>query len=103
MVFPLAVTDKEITELLKGVNCVPKKFMHGDTANHVWFWSIDNKAKKEALDMAYKIKGHYKDTTNKNGNTYNTQVNIYNDKALQDRIAQIKKEIIQDSDNTGKQ
>ena|SRR3990167_11287931 len=59
MIFPVAVTDEEITELLTSVNCKPRKFMHGDTANHVWFWSADNKSRKDALDMAYKLKGKY--------------------------------------------
>ena len=60
MVFPIAITDKEITKLLATVNCVPQKIMHGDTANHVWFWARDNKALKDGLDMAYKLKGSYK-------------------------------------------
>jgi len=59
MVFPTAMTDDDITKLLAGVNCVPKKFMHGDTANHVWYWASNDKARKDALDMAYKLKGHY--------------------------------------------
>ena len=59
MVFPLAMSDEEITELLQSVNCTPKKFMHGETANHVWFWSPDNKARKDGLDMVYKLKGSY--------------------------------------------
>lgn len=59
MVFPLIISDEEITELLLSVNCTPRKFMHSETATHVWFWSPDNKAKKDALDMAYKIKGKY--------------------------------------------
>ena len=59
MVFPLKMTDKMITDLLATVNCTPQKFQHGDTANHVWYWAADNKARKDALDMAYKIKGRY--------------------------------------------
>ena len=59
MVFPMAITDEEITELLAGVNCVPKKIQHGDTANHVWFWQRDNNALKNGLDMAYKLRGSY--------------------------------------------
>lgn len=59
MVFPVAITDQEITDLLATVNCVPQKFQHGDTANHVWYWARDNKAIKDGLDMAYKLKGKY--------------------------------------------
>lgn len=59
MVFPLDVTDEEITKLLLEVNCISRRFMHSDTQTHVWFWSPDNKARKDAIDMAYKIKGNY--------------------------------------------
>lgn len=59
MVFPTKLTDEEITEILAGVNCVPKKFIHSDTATHVWFFAADNKARKDGLDMAYKIFGAY--------------------------------------------
>jgi hypothetical protein len=59
MVFPTAVSDKEIKSLLATVNCIVKKIQHGDQANHVWFWAPDNKARKDGLDMAYKLKGHY--------------------------------------------
>lgn len=59
MVFPVAVKDEEITELLHSIGCEPKKIMHGEMAIHVWFWSPDNHARKDALDMAYKLKSKY--------------------------------------------
>lgn len=59
MVFPIATPDEDIRELLSGVNCVVKKIQHGEQATHVWFWSNDNKSRKEALDMAYKLKSKY--------------------------------------------
>lgn len=59
MVFPLNITDNEIKELMASVNCIVKKFMHSETQTHIWFWSPDNKARKDALDMAYKLKGKY--------------------------------------------
>lgn len=59
MVFPVNITDEEIIELLDSVNCKSKKIMHSETGNHVWFWSADNKARKEGLDMAYKLKDKY--------------------------------------------
>lgn len=61
MVFPLNISDEEIKELLQSVNCVVKKFQHSETQTHVWFWASNDKSRKEALDMAYKLKGHYKD------------------------------------------
>lgn len=59
MVFPLNITDEEITDLLREANCVVKRFMHSDTQTHVWYFASDNKARKDALDMAYKLKGKY--------------------------------------------
>ncbi len=53
------LTDQEIKEMLATVNCTVRRIVHGNTARHVYFWSADNKARKDALDMAYKLKGHY--------------------------------------------
>ncbi len=64
MVFPKAVDDKEIKKLLRSANCKAKKIMHGETANHVWYWEPDNNARKSGLDMAYKLKGSYAATKN---------------------------------------
>lgn len=57
MVFPLAVSDDEIRELLAEVNCKARKFQHGDSGTHVWYWTADNAARKAAVEMAYKLKG----------------------------------------------
>ena len=59
MVFPIATSDEDIKKLLKSVNCNVRKIQHGEQANHVWFWAKDNNALKNALDMAYKLKGKY--------------------------------------------
>ena len=59
MVFPKAVTDEEIKELLATVGCTVKKIMHSDNANHAWFWSPDNMARDKALDKAYKLRSNY--------------------------------------------
>ncbi len=61
MVFPLNITDEEITDILESVNCRVKKFQHSETQTHVWFWCSNDKSRQSALDMAYKLKGHYKD------------------------------------------
>ena len=61
MVFPTTTTNKEISDLLRSVNCRVRKFQRGNSATHVWFWSANDKSRKEALDMAYKLKGRYKD------------------------------------------
>jgi len=53
------LTDEEITDLLKTVSCVVQRIVHGQTARHVYYWAADSKARKDALDMAYKLKGRY--------------------------------------------
>lgn len=53
------LTDKEIIKMLADVNCKVRRIVHGETARHVYFWSADNKARKDGLDMAYKLKGSY--------------------------------------------
>jgi hypothetical protein len=54
-----SVSDKEIKEMLASVNCVVKRIVHTEFQRIVYFWSADNKARKEALDMAYKLKNKY--------------------------------------------
>jgi hypothetical protein len=53
------LTDKEIITMLADVNCKVRRIVHGETARHVYFWAADNRAVKDALDMAYKLKGKY--------------------------------------------
>lgn len=59
MVFPLAMTDEEIVEILAKANCTVKKFMHSETQTHVWFFMADNMAQDKALDKVYKLRGDY--------------------------------------------
>lgn len=59
MTFPVNMEDDDIAELLSEVNCVLRKVVHGVQAKHVYFWSKDNRAIKDALDMVYKLKGKY--------------------------------------------
>lgn len=53
------LSDNDIKAMLNDVGCIVKRIVHGEMARHVYFWSPDNKAKKEALDMAYKLKSRY--------------------------------------------
>lgn len=53
------LTDDLIIELLASVNCTVKKIIHGEQARHVYFWSADNRARKDGLEMAYKIKNKF--------------------------------------------
>jgi hypothetical protein len=59
MTFPLDITDDEIKELLREVNCEMRKVQRSNTLVNVWCWSIDNNARKNALDMLYKLRGDY--------------------------------------------
>lgn len=62
LVFPLKteeLTDDHITEMLDDVNCKVRKIVHSEHSRHVYFWSADNKARKDGLDMAYKLIGKY--------------------------------------------
>lgn len=76
LVFPLAMSDEEITELIDSVGGTVRKFKHGDTATHVWFWAPNTKARTDALKLAYDIKGKLgkRDGDPGTGNVYNTFV-----------------------------
>lgn len=55
----VSLSDKDIRAMLAEVGCKVRRIVHGEMARHVYFWSPDNKARKEALDMAYKLKDKY--------------------------------------------
>lgn len=57
MLFTSEIPDEDIYLLLESVNCTPKKIVHGVQGTHVWFWSLDNKTRKDSLDLAYKVRG----------------------------------------------
>lgn len=68
------MTDDDIKGLLASVNCTVRRIVHGDTARHVYFWSSDNKSRKDAIEMGYKLKGRFapeQAPIGKGGNTYN--------------------------------
>ncbi len=105
MVFPLGckktidkpvdkdeLSDEEIIEMLAEVNCKVRRIVHGESARHVYFWSNDNKARKEALDMAYKLKGRYGDDDSARKPTTNTYNFIFSP-AVQDKVKIIDAEI----------
>lgn len=57
MLFTAEIPDADIYDLLESVGCTPKKIVHGVQGTHVWFWAPDNKSRKDALELAYKIRG----------------------------------------------
>jgi hypothetical protein len=67
MVFPLGISDDEIKEFIAGANCKVKRIMHSETQTHIWFFCPDNTARKNALEMAYKLKGRFTDKVEHSG------------------------------------
>lgn len=57
------LTDNDIREMLLSVNCQVRRIVHGDMGRHVYFWSPDNRALKDALEMAYKLKSRFTEKT----------------------------------------
>lgn len=57
MLFTHEIPDQDIYELLESVGCTPKKIVHGVAGTHVWFWAPDNKSRKDAIELAYKVRG----------------------------------------------
>ncbi len=68
------LTDDDIRQMLADVNCKVRKIVHGEQARHVYFWSTDNTALKNALELAYKIKGRMQ---NKEGGDVHNELNWY--------------------------
>lgn len=53
------VTDEDIRQMLEDINCKVRRIVHRETARDVYFWVADNRSRKDAIDMAYKLKGTY--------------------------------------------
>jgi hypothetical protein len=58
--FPNSLTDEDISKLLTNVNCILQAVYQTSTAKSVYFWAPDYKARKDAIDLAYKLKGYIK-------------------------------------------
>lgn len=69
-----ALTDDEITAMLQEVGGTVRRIVHGRTARHVYFWVSNDKARQDALKLAYDIKGKLGKRADDPGagNTYNT-------------------------------
>lgn len=67
------LTDKEITAMLAEVGGTVRRIVHGETARHVYFWVANDKARQDALKLAYDLKGklNNKDPASNEGATYN--------------------------------
>lgn len=81
-VFPKSMDDSEITEKVEaaGLSVV---VIRDSEKGKMAFYSLDNaKAKKDALDMAYKLKTRYDNTV-----TIKGKLNILSDREVEDAIA----------------
>lgn len=57
MLFSSEISDEDIYTLLQSKGIVPKKIIHGVAGTHVWFFLPDNKIRKDAIELGYKVKG----------------------------------------------
>lgn len=53
------MTDGDIKEMLDSVGCTLRRIVHGEQSRHAYFWAPDNRAKKDALEMAYRLKNRF--------------------------------------------
>lgn len=53
------LTDDEIREMFFEVGCTVRRIVHSEQCRHVYFWSADNRARKDAVDLAYKLRGAF--------------------------------------------
>lgn len=53
------LTDDDIRAMLAEKNCTVRRISRTENSRHVYFFSPDNKARKEALEMAYKLRGDF--------------------------------------------
>ena len=53
------LTDDDIRAMLDEKNCTVRRISRTENSRHVYFFSPDNKARKEALEMAYKLRGDF--------------------------------------------
>lgn len=53
------IPDKDIEQMITDANCVLKKIYEFMGEKHVMFWAPNDKARTDALDLAYKLKGVY--------------------------------------------
>lgn len=73
----IPLSDEDIMDMFESVGCRVSQIIHGRRERMVWYFAQDNKAIKDALDLAYKIKGKFSPdaTPPPSGNTYNIFTN----------------------------
>lgn len=59
-IFPLSMSDAEIVELIENLpGCKMRKIKHSETQTWAYFWTPDNKSRKDAIDIVLKVRGDY--------------------------------------------
>lgn len=62
-VFPVNMDDKLIKATIESIKgCKLQKIVHGEKAKHAYYWIPNTKARKDAVDLAYKIRGRFAPT-----------------------------------------
>jgi hypothetical protein len=59
MQFPVDVGDDVVYELAQDTNTIVKKIVQSKFIKHVWIWVPNDKARKDAVEMAYKLRGEF--------------------------------------------
>lgn len=59
-IFPASMSDQEIAELIEELpGCKLRKIRRSENQVWAYFWTPDNKSKKEAIDIVLKVNGDY--------------------------------------------
>lgn len=58
-IFPVDTPEKEIDEIISAAGCKVQRKRKTKFAIHVWYYVPDNRARKDAIDMAYKLRGEF--------------------------------------------
>lgn len=53
------LTDDDIRAMLEEKNCTVRRISRTENSRHVYFFAPDNRARKDALEMAYKLRGDF--------------------------------------------
>lgn len=57
MKFHPDITDDQIYQMMESVGSIIKLIVHGIQETHVYFWCADNRIRKDAVELAYKVAG----------------------------------------------
>lgn len=60
-IFPRDENDKVIKEIVEAISgCKLIRIRQNNTAKRAYYWCPDNNSRKDAIDLAYKLRGRYK-------------------------------------------